>query len=187
MKESNKKRKAFARRLILVLIGLILGVNVYLANARGILGNALPMPFGYGSARFLSGSMEPEFSKGTLLLVKETTDVEVNDIIVYQSDNMLITHRVIERNGSTVITKGDANNVADEPFDQSQVKGKVIGWVPGLGAVAELIKKPVVSILLFLAAVYLSESAFRKDREEDERKKELLKEEIRRLKEERGN
>ena len=151
MKESNKKRKAFARRLILVLIGLILGVNVYLANARGILGNALPMPFGYGIASVLSGSMEPEFSKGTLL------------------------------------TKGDANNVADEPFDQSQVKGKVIGWVPGLGAVAELIKKPVVSILLFLAAVYLSESAFRKDREEDERKKELLKEEIRRLKEERGN
>ena len=187
MKESNKKRKAFARRLLLVLIGLILGVNVYLANARGILGNALPMPFGYGIASVLSGSMEPEFSKGTLLLVKETTDVEVNDIIVYQSDNMLITHRVIERNGSTVITKGDANNVADEPFDQSQVKGKVIGWVPGLGAVAELIKKPVVSILLFLAAVYLSESAFRKDREEDERKKELLKEEIRRLKEERGN
>ena len=108
MKESNKKRKAFARRLILVLIGLILGVNVYLANARGILGNALPMPFGYGIASVLSGSMEPEFSKGTLLLVKETTDVEVNDIIVYQSDNMLITHRVIERNGSSSCAFSDS-------------------------------------------------------------------------------
>lgn len=175
------------RRCLLLLIGLFLGVSAYSANARIMIGNALPMPFGYGIANVLSGSMEPVFSKGTLLLVKGTSDITVGDIVVYQSDSMLVTHRVIALDGDTVITKGDANHVADEPFDRSQIKGKVIGWVSGLGTVAEVLKQPAVSMALFLAAFFLCESSFRREREENERKKELLKEEIRKLKEERGN
>lgn len=66
--KSKKKQRSILRRILLIIIGLILGVNVYLANAKGIVGNKLPMPFGYGMANVLSGSMEPTFSKGTLLL-----------------------------------------------------------------------------------------------------------------------
>lgn len=181
------RRKTLIRRLLLILIGLFLGVNAYSANARIMVGNALPMPFGYGIANVLSGSMEPTFSRGTLLLVKETPEIAVGDIVVYQTDSMLVTHRITALDGDTVITQGDANNVADEPFDRSQIKGKVIGWVPGLGTAVEVLKQPAVSITLFLAAFFLCESSFRREREEQERKKELLKEEIRKLKEERGN
>ena len=187
MKRRNRRRRNFVRRLVLVIIGLFLGVNVYFANARGILGNQLPMPFGYGIAHVISGSMEPTFSKGALLLVKETSNIEVGDIVVYESDSMLVSHRVVGLDGDRAVTKGDANNTEDQPFDRNLIKGKVIGWVPGLGDAAEVLKKPAVSMFLFLAAFFLSETAFRKEREEDERKKELLKEEIRRLKEERGN
>ena len=187
MKQKNRKNRTFIRRLILILIGLFLGVNIYSANAGGLLGNQLPMPFGYGIANVMSGSMEPTFSKGALLLVKETSEIHTGDIVVYQSGSMLVSHRVTELDGDTVITKGDANNTEDEPFDRSLIKGKVIGWVPGLGDVAEVLKKPTVSMFLFAAAFFLSEITFRREREEDERKKERLKEEIRRLKEERGN
>ena len=67
MKQFSKRKfklKSTFRLLLLILCGLILGVNVYLANANSLVGNQLPTPFGYGAAVVLSGSMEPEFSKG---------------------------------------------------------------------------------------------------------------------------
>ena len=39
----------------LLLCGAILGLNIYSANAGKLVGNKLPMPFGYGAAVVLSG------------------------------------------------------------------------------------------------------------------------------------
>lgn len=177
-----KQKKRIFRRLFLIFVGLILGLNIYLANAGTILGNKLPMPFGYGLANVLSGSMEPTFSKGTLLLVKDTRQVQEGDIIVYQSGNELIVHRIVSLNGEKVITQGDANNVADEPFEKSQIKGKVIGWIPMLGNVAAILKTPVAIILVLILAFLLVEGSFRKQKDADEQQLDAIKEEIRRLK-----
>ncbi len=182
----NKKKilhSAFFRRVLLAVLGVILGINLYMTNARGVLGNQLPMPFGYGIANVLSGSMEPTFSKGALLLVKETDQIEVGDIVVYQADRELIVHRIVEIDGDTVVTQGDANNVADEPFDRAEIKGKVLGWVPGLGAVVTVLKTPLGIILTLVLAFLLIEASFRKQREADDLELEAIKEEIRRLKE----
>lgn len=183
-KKNKQRSRAILRRIILVIIGLVLGVNIYLANAKGIVGNQLPMPFGYGLANVLSGSMEPTFSKGTLLLVKETKDIKNGDIVVYQSGKELIVHRVIAQNGDTIITKGDANNVQDPPFKRSQIKGVVIGWVGMLGTIANILKTPVAMGLMLLAAIFLMEASFRKQKDADDQELESIKEEIRRLKEE---
>lgn len=142
------------------------------------------MPFGYGMANVLSGSMEPTFSKGTLLLVKDTQDIQEGDIVVYQSRDELIVHRIISLAGDEVITQGDANNVADEPFDRSQIKGKVIGWIPFLGNVAAVLKKPIAVIIILILAFVLVEGSFRSQRDADDQELEAIKEEIRRLKEE---
>lgn len=183
-RKKTMNKKAIFRRILLILGGLLLGVNLYLANARSLLGNQLPMPFGYGLANVLSGSMEPTFSKGALLLVKEEQEADVGDIVVYQSGQELIVHRVIEKMGDMVITQGDANNVADEPFDKSQLKGKVIGWIPGLGTVAQILKTPEAMILMLVGAILLIEGSFRKQKDADDQELEAIKEEIRRLKEE---
>ena len=182
--KNNKKKKRILRRLLLILVGLILGLNLYFINAGKILGNQLPMPFGYGMANVLSGSMEPTFSKGTLLLVKDTKEVQEGDIVVYQSRDELIVHRIISLSGDEVVTQGDANSVADEPFDRSQIKGKVIGWIPLLGNVAALLKKPIAVIIILIFAFVLVEGSFRSQRDADDQELEAIKEEIRRLKEE---
>lgn len=180
----KKKKKQFWRRVILALAGLLLGLNLYFANANSLLGNQLPMPFGYGMANVLSGSMEPTFSKGALLLVKNTRNVQEGDIVVYQSRNELIVHRIISLDGDEVITKGDANPVEDEPFMKSQIKGKVIGWIPVLGGVAALLKTPAATIVLLILAFVLVEGSFRVQKEADEQELEEIKAEIRRLKKE---
>lgn len=180
----NRKNKQIFRRLFLVLLGVILGLNLYFANAGTILGNKLPMPFGYGLANVLSGSMEPTFSRGTLLLVKDTRQVQEGDIVVYQSGKELIVHRIIAVDGDEIITQGDANNVADKPFQKSGIKGKVVAWIPMLGSVAAMLKTPIAVIVILLLAFLLVEGSFRKQKDTDEEQLDAIKEEIRRLKNE---
>lgn len=182
--KDNRKKKQIMRRLLLIIGGLILGLNLYFANAGTILGNQLPMPFGYGMANVLSGSMEPTFSKGTLLLVKETQNVQEGDIVVYQSGRELIVHRVIALSEDEVTTQGDANNVADEPFARTQIKGKVIGWIPVLGSIMAMLKTPIAVIVILILAFILIEGSFRAQRDADDQELDAIKEEIRRLKEE---
>lgn len=181
MKKMNRK---ISRSVILIVAGFILGLNIYFANASSLLGNKLPMPFGYGMANVLSGSMEPTFSKGALLIVKDTKDVKVGDIVVYQSQNELIVHRIVSLNKNVVVTKGDANNVSDVPFDKSLIRGKVVCWISYLGGFVSFLKNPIVGVLIFILAFVLMEKSFQKQRDVDDEELEKIKEEIRRLKEE---
>lgn len=189
MKKKAKKNKysALFRRLALAVLGILLGLNVYLANARSLAGQKLPMPFGIGTAVVLSGSMEPTLSVNDVIVVREQESYNVNDIVVYEDGREMIVHKIIEKNGDTLITKGDANNTADEPISTEAVKGKVVFSVPYAGAIVKALRSPVGAIVIILAAVLLTEGSFRRKKESDEIKIEKIKEEIRRLKAEQEN
>lgn len=185
-KRSIKKKDStnFIRRVILAALGIVLGINVYLANANTLLGNQLPMPLGYGAAVVLSGSMEPTFSKDDLIFVKETDELNVGDIVVYQSGNELIVHRIVNIDGDMMVTQGDANNAADPAFEKSAVKGVVIGWIPQVGMLVNILKTPAGIILILVSAFLLVELSFQKQKDKDEQELDAIKEEIRRLKKE---
>ena len=76
-------RSIWIRRLVLVLLGLLMGLQIYFVNAGRVMGDPLPMPFGYGAAVVLSGSMEPTYSAGDLLIVKKADHYQTGDIVVY--------------------------------------------------------------------------------------------------------
>lgn len=177
-----QKLKSAFRLLLLVLCGVIVGLNVYQANANNLVGNQLPMPFGYGTAVVLSGSMEPEFSEGDLIVVKETDIYEVDDIVVFQEGNSLTVHRIINIDGETITTKGDANNTADAPIQASAVKGKVLFWIPFAGKIVEALKTPLGTIGILAAAIALIELPRRKEKKKDDEEKQKILEEIERLK-----
>ena len=172
--------KKILKYILLIFLGLLLGINVYLLNARFIGGNSLPMPFGIGAAVVQSGSMEPTFYKGDLLFVKEKDTYKVGDIVVYQSDGILVVHRIIEIDGDTVTTKGDANNVSDEPFDKSNIKGSVSFRIAYIGYAIDFLKTPIGILVIIGCAVLLLELSYRSDKRaadnEDENKEELRKE-----------
>ena len=180
----NIKKKSILRHILLVILGLVLGVNLYLANARGVVGNQMPMPFGTGAAVVMSGSMEPTLSKGDLIFVREAEELHTGDIVVYQSDNMLVVHRIVTLYGDTVVTQGDANNAADDPIDVSQVKGVVRFHIHYVGTLLEAIKTPMGTLVTLLLAFALVELSFRRQKEQDDKDLEQVKAEIRRLKDE---
>lgn len=168
---------------ILILTGsLILGINGYLWIGRQLAGNRLPMPFGYGTAVILSGSMEGTLSVNDLAVVHRQKEYEVGDIVVYEADGDLIIHRVIEKEGEKLVTKGDANNAPDAPIRLSDVKGKMIGHIPGVGGVVRRLKTPAGVFASLAVVVLLLEVSYWKEGSKEDEEQEKLREEIYRLK-----
>lgn len=184
-KPAKRKRSGagkFLQRALVVIAGVILGLNLYQWNASSLAGNALPMPFGTGAAVVLSGSMSPALEVDDLVLVREKEHYETGDIVVYQSGYELIVHRIIAQEGEFITTQGDANGVPDAPVRTAAVKGAVAVRIPHLGIVVNLLKLPAVSIMLLIGACLLMERSFRTEKRAEEENLDAMKEEIRRLK-----
>lgn len=178
------KLKKVGRIILLSIIGLIIGINLYIWNASALVGNAMPMPFGWGASVVLSGSMEPALSVNDLVIVREQSEYNKDDIVVYQDGGMLVIHRIISIDGDKVITQGDANNTADQPIEMSAIKGKQVASIPLVGALTNFLKTPTGFILVIIAAIALFEVPYLKERKRANEEQEKIKEEIRRLKEE---
>ena len=188
MNKTDKRKAAgknLLRIILLILCGAVLGINVYLANANRLVGNALPMPFGYGAAVVLSGSMEPNLSKDDLIIVKKADAYKPSDIVIFQDGRSLVVHRIIDMDGETVTTKGDANNTADKPIERSQIKGKVLFSIPFAGKIVNFMKTPVGVICIIIAVVALIEIPHGKDKKKNDEEVRKILEEIERLKKER--
>jgi signal peptidase len=133
MEKKNKKNRRSStvwRRILLVVVSVIFGVNVYIWNAGVLGGNSMPMPFGIGSAVVMSGSMEPTLSVNDWVCIRESEEYFVGDVVVYQSGRDLVIHEIIDINDGVVTTKGPANNTADDPIDIQYVKGRLIFAIP---------------------------------------------------------
>lgn len=183
-KHENKShcKKVILRYVLFSFIGIVLGLLLYFQNAKSILKNKMPMPFGYGMSVVLSGSMEDRLSADDLVIIKATDDYKINDIVLYQDGNSFVIHRIIEIDGDTVTTKGDANNIADTPINKSQIKGVLVHDIAGLGAVVNVLKQPVSVILILSAALLLTELSYRKEKKKDTEELEKIKALIRELK-----
>lgn len=99
--------------------------------------------FAYKPSAIMSNSMSPVFSRGAMVILQKNTpvmDINIGDIIQYESRGRVITHRVIDisqsQDGSgkrVFITKGDNNPSKDMPVNQEQVLGTVRAQVPHIG------------------------------------------------------
>jgi len=139
----NKKVKKIIGWIvyIAILFGLVFGTPKLLVY---VLDTDYPM------ASITSGSMWPSLKKGDLVVikgVKNKEDIAMGDIVVYINPKGFTIHRVIELKENTLITKGDANNVADSPIKYEEVIGKALVYkdkivkIPKIGQISLLINK----------------------------------------------
>ena len=178
----KRKIKAGARMLLLIVAALVMGFGVYSINAERLAGNTLPMPFGFGCAVVLSGSMEPELSVWDLILVVPDDTYGVDDVVVYQDGRTPVVHRIVRIEGENVVTMGDANDTEDEPIAMTAIKGKVIFALPAVGLVVNLLKTPVGIISVLGLALFLMERSFRKEKNSKQEQLQQIRAEIEQLK-----
>lgn len=119
--------------LALVAMAIYCGLGVLNQNKTG----ELFFPFGYRPVVILSGSMEEALETGSVVVVKQTKDVEEEDIIFFiAKDGTPVIHRYVDtdENGN-MITKGDNNPKEDlEPVASEQLQGKIVvvmNWLSG--------------------------------------------------------
>lgn len=117
--DQKKKGKIFTKeRVKTAIFGIVLVLlvnllfSVFSARGRGI----TPDILGYQFYQIESGSMEPTFEIGDLIISRKydgEQELNVNDIITFHTtQNMTVTHRIVElvedENGQTAYrTKGD--------------------------------------------------------------------------------
>ena len=104
--------------------------------------------------------------------------------LIIAAVDSLVVHRIINIDGETITTKGDANKSADEPINVSAIKGKVLFWIPFAGNVVGFIKTPLGTICIIAAAIALIEIPRRNEKKKDDRERKKIIEEIERLKQE---
>lgn len=73
-----------------------------------------------------TGSMEDNIHVNDYILIYKKSDYNVGDIVTFKKDNYLVTHRIIKKDNSKFVTKGDANNTEDEEISINNIVGKVI-------------------------------------------------------------
>lgn len=134
--------------ILVCLLIIILGIQTY---NKLIVHDETAGILGYNYKTVLTGSMEPAIPVGSIVITKEKSSYEIEDIISFQEEGAIITHRIISIDRERYITKGDANNVADtEEVQQKQILGKVILTIPLLGYLVMWLMSPVGIISLFM-------------------------------------
>ena len=106
----------------------------------------------------LSGSMEPEIHTGSLAFIDHSAkfdDMRENDIIAFNMNGTMVTHRVVELNGQGLVTKGDANSTNDSGIVTAEnFIGKTLFSVPKVGFLVKVIQSQNGKII-FIAGIVL--------------------------------
>lgn len=132
-----------------LILGLLVMVNLWLMAQRFLLHEAMPSFLGYTPVYVLSGSMEPAFSAGDMILITKQPEYETGDVVTCQMGDQTVTHRIIGIEDGQFRLQGDANNVPDESLvSPDRILGRQVAVVPYAGRLAAFLKTPVGIVLL---------------------------------------
>lgn len=135
------------RRIILRLVYIFIAIYLIIF---------IPVIWGYKPLVIVSGSMEKVLKVGGILYYKDIDKdkFEVGDILVYRSNDHIVSHRVTEKTKLGYVTKGDVNEESDGIIDKSNILGKGTNWsLPYIGYYANFIYKHkfILYTLFFVA------------------------------------
>ena len=135
----------------------IIGTLILVAVIATSIPLAIPRFLGYETYNVTSGSMEPALPVGSVIYVQyvEPETVKADDIIAYNVDGTVITHRVVENRfvEGTFVTKGDANELED--FTNTRYRdfiGVVKYHIPVLGNYLMVYSNPITKYYLLAIA-----------------------------------
>lgn len=137
----------------------------------------IPSFWGHKPLVVISGSMEPTLRVGGLLYYHEQDlkEYDRGDILVYQTKDHIISHRIVDQNKNGFVTKGDANSSADGSLiNNNQVLGKGTNWcIPLIGYYADFIYTHKYLLFVSVAVIVIDlcndkYSAIKKKVEQDE-------------------
>lgn len=187
-----------AGAVLCVVFGFFLVCNLIIIVKGTLRPETPPTVLGVAPMVVLSGSMsgtaEDHIEVGDLIFTRQadTDDLQVGDVISFMDGGVVVTHRIvsISADRGEFITKGDANNTADEPVEAQQIIGRYAGRIPKLGDFALFLQRPLGMVIFIgvpvCAFVVWDILRRRKAARADDAEKEQLRRELERLKSEKN-
>ncbi len=160
--------------ILLIIIGLLLLLALYNFYVIKIQKKDYASYFGYTAFNTTSGSMEKAIYVDDYVFVKiNEKKLKEGDIITFKTNDTIITHRIVRIDKDKITTKGDNNNVEDDPITRKAVIGKVVHIGREYGIYLKIIKTPQVFITFFISIIMM-DIALGEDKEvsKSEKKKE---------------
>lgn len=140
-------------RLLAGTVGLALLVGAWIFLAPRELGGSASYAVVAGS------SMEPRIHQGDLVVARSRSSYGIGDAVVYHNAdlNRNVLHRIVGREGSRYVFKGDNNDFVDPSHpQQSDLIGSLWFTVPGAGRVVEWLQVPLHAALIAALASLLA-------------------------------
>ncbi len=144
--------------LVFIILAVILTYNITIIVKTIREPNQTPSFLGIKTYIIVSGSMEPDYNIGDMVIVKEVEEskLKVGDIISYRDGQNVVTHRIVKKNTVNgeiqYVTKGDHNNVEDHIIlTMDSIEGKVIGKLTYMGKIVLFMRNKFTMILLAVA------------------------------------
>lgn len=155
MSKEKKSKKYNILNVIALCIFSILILNLIATKS-----DKLFKIIGFRTYTVLSGSMEPEFYPGDLVMTqhKDKANIKINDIVTFRdNEGIVITHRIIDETDEGYITKGDNNKVNDtDVLKEDNIIGEVKFSIPKVGYVMNLLSDPrAIAIEMILLAAFI--------------------------------
>ncbi|MEI7926345.1 MAG: signal peptidase I, partial [Chloroflexota bacterium] len=103
-------------------------------------------------------SMEPLYHQGDLVLLRQADAYNIGDIVAFRDPVQgLVLHRIRAREGTLWLTRGD-NRGSDDVFksSNSDIVGKAIFHVPGIGRALGQLQTPTNTVLLTVATMLIA-------------------------------
>lgn len=152
----KKRILKFVHALFIGLLCLVLLCNLWQLAARALFHQEVPAVFGYAQLTVLSGSMEPAFSAGDMLIIHREESYAVGDVISFRDEGGLTTHRIVGQGPEGFTTKGDFNNAEDSrPVSPDEIAGRVVLVIPFAGRVFLFLRTPLGLLSLLLLGLLL--------------------------------
>ena len=165
----GQKIISFILNILLIIVTIIIIIGFFYIYQIKVIKNDYANLFGYTFFEVATASMYPTIEIGDVVIVKITKEIEQNDIIVYADGESIITHRLIEKNDSELIAKGDANNSEDRPIQEDMVFGKVIKIIPKLGIWRKIFTSREIVGLIIVLLILFGVTFVYKSEEKDEK------------------
>ena len=171
-KEVAKNEKTLFHKILEVVSSIfaviVIGASLFTLVFRVIFKVEVVKVFGYSGLVILTGSMEPVYHPGDVIFIHEQKDYQINDVITFHQRGMIVTHRIVDKDGTTFTTQGDANNSSDESIQITDIEGKVVGSIGGVGKAILFLQTPagIISLLVVLVSLEAFFAARRKMVEE---------------------
>lgn len=142
--------------LLTIFISTIFVITVLIVYQKNAL-KKVPYVLGYTSFINVGTSMLPSINPGDLILLKKTDNYKVNDIITFQDENNVNTHRIIKViSNNEYQTKGDNNSFVDGKIVlKKDIYGVVLITIPKFANFSNFILNNYIFIIAFIILIFI--------------------------------